>query len=357
MEGVDMKRELWRGRRVLLTGHTGFKGAWLGLWLAEAGAEVTGLSLPAHDGPTISGMLGTDHLAASHLVDLRDAEGVHGVVAAARPEVVLHLAAQPLVRRSFNDPAETFGANVMGTVHLLEALRGQEDVKAIVVVTSDKVYENDESGTPLAEDAPLGGHDPYSASKGAAELVARSYRESFFRPKGVPLVTARGGNVVGGGDFAEDRIIPDVVRAAGYGEALVLRHPKATRPWQHVLDCVAGYVAYAEALLEGHEVPTALNFGPRIDLRPVPVAELAGAVQSAMGIPTDWTLDTGENPPEKAALSIDPALAAKTLGVEALLGPDDIVSWTAEWYGAWMNGADMRARTREQIARYEELMA
>ena len=351
-----MNHAMWNGKHVLVTGHTGFKGAWLALWLAEAGAKVTGLSLAPHDGPTLADMLGTDHLAASHLADMRDAASVRRVVDETKPVVVFHLAAQPLVRRSFLDPVETFGTNLMGTVHLLDALRDSSDVRAVVVVTSDKVYENDESGDALAEDAPLGGHDPYSASKAAAELAVRSYRASFFAPRGVPLVTARGGNVVGGGDFAEDRIVPDVVRAAGHGEALVMRHPKATRPWQHVLDCISGYIAYAEALLEGRDVPPALNFGPPTDLRPVPVAELARAVQTAMGLPTDWTLDTGENPPEKAALSIDPRLAAEILGVEARLGPDEIVSWTAEWYGAWMNGADMAARTREQIARYEALL-
>lgn len=347
----------WRGRRVLLTGHTGFKGAWAARWLARKGARVTGLALPPAEGPSLARMLGGDHLEAEHLIDLRDAERVARAVAAARPEIVLHLAAQALVRASYADPVGTVGTNVMGTVHLLDALRRQDGLAAILVVTSDKVYENDESGRAYGEDDRLGGHDPYSASKAAAEIVAAGYARSFFGPAGVPLATARGGNVVGGGDFAADRLVPDIVRAAQSNRPVALRNPGATRPWQHVLDCVSGYVAYAEALAGGREVPPALNFGPAPGERPIAAGEVARRLHAALGRADDWRPDDSPAPHEMARLAIDARAAAKALGWRPRLAAGATLDWTAEWYAAFLAGADMAALTDAQIARYEELPA
>lgn len=354
VEGLGVTPALWSGKRVLLTGHTGFKGAWAGRWLARAGAEVTGLSLPPEPGPNLSDMLGTAHLAASHLVDLRDRVAVVRVVDAARPELVLHLAAQPLVRRSYADPVETFGTNIMGTVHLLEALRLAPDLAAVLVVTSDKVYHNDETGCAYREGDRLGGHDPYSASKAATELVVASYAASFFT---CPIVTARGGNVVGGGDFAAERLVPDLVRAAMAGQVLVLRNPGSTRPWQHVLDCLSGYIAYAEALMLGRSVPPALNFGPPAGAVPLTVAEVAARLQQAIGRAPEWVADPDPGPAEMAKLSINPDLAAATLGWRQKLDAKAATHWIAEWYGAYRSQSDMAEVTDAQIARYEELPA
>jgi CDP-glucose 4,6-dehydratase len=346
---------VWRGRRVLLTGHTGFKGAWAARWLAREGAEVTGLSLPPEPGPNLSRILGGGHLAAEHLVDLRDRAAVARAVAAARPEIVLHLAAQPLVRLSYEDPVGTIGSNVMGTVHLLEALRGRYGLRAILVVTSDKVYENDETGRAYAESDRLGGHDPYSASKAAAEILVTSYARSYFGPKGVPLATGRGGNVIGGGDFAADRLVPDIVRAAQSNQPVSLRNPGATRPWQHVLDCLSGYFTFAAALVEGRRVPPALNFGPEPGARPIPTGEVAARLQAAMGISADWRPDEGPAPHEMSRLAIDASAAARELGWHPRLGADETLNWTADWYGAFLRGEDVVALTDAQIARYEEM--
>ena len=354
VEGLGVTPALWSGKRVLLTGHTGFKGAWAGRWLARAGASVTGIALPPEPGPNLSDMLGTAHLAASHLVDLRDRDAVARVVDAAQPELVLHLAAQPLVRRSYADPVETFGSNIMGTVHLLDALRGVAGLAAVLVVTSDKVYHNDESGRAYAEGDRLGGHDPYSASKAATEFVVASYAASFFT---CPVVTARGGNVVGGGDFAAERLVPDLVRAAMAGRVLTLRNPASTRPWQHVLDCLSGYFRYAEALMEGRNLPRSLNFGPPAGARPLSVTEVAARLQRAMGLQPDWQPDPDPGPPEMANLSINPDLARATLGWRQKLDADATTQWTADWYGAYRSQPDMAAVTDAQIARYEELPA
>lgn len=354
LEGLGVTPSLWAGRRVLLTGHTGFKGAWLGRWLARAGAEVTGLALPPEPGPNLAEMLGTAHLAASLHIDLRDHGAVSKAVAEASPQVVLHLAAQPLVRRSFADPVETFGANLMGSVHLLDALRRCDDLAAVLVVTSDKVYANDNSGRAYVETDRLGGHDPYSASKAATEIAVASFAASFLI---CPVATARGGNVVGGGDFAAERLIPDLVRAAMEGQKPVLRNPGSTRPWQHVLDCLSGYISYAEAMMAGDTVPAALNFGPPAQSASLTVAEVAAAVQVAMGLPAGWVQDPEPGPPEMLKLSIDPALAMQVLGWRQRLDAAATMDWIAEWYGGWRSQRDMADLTDRQIARYEELQA
>jgi CDP-glucose 4,6-dehydratase len=343
----------WRGKRVLLTGHTGFKGAWAALWLARMGAEVTGLSLPA-DELSLFALADVGRGLRSRLVDLRDAAAVDEVVAEARPELVLHMAAQPIVRRSLVDPVETFATNVLGTVHLLDALRRSEGVRAILVVTSDKVYHHGDHPTAFAEDDRLGGVDPYSASKAACEIAVASFAQSLLAPRGIACATARGGNVVGGGDFAADRLVPDAVRAARANTPLVLRHPGATRPWQHVLDCVNGYFVYLEGLGRGHDLPAALNFGPPPD-GSLPVSQLASAVLTALGVASDWEHRPQPGSVEMQSLAIDSSLARRVLGWRDRLTGDGLVDATAGWYRAWADGADMRRTTLDQIAAFEAM--
>lgn len=345
----------WRGKSVLLTGHTGFKGAWAAHWLAAKGARVTGLALPPESTPNLYDLLGQAHLHGSHLVDLRDMEKVEAVVREAAPDLVLHMAAQPLVRRSYADPVETFGSNVMGTVHLLEALRRNAKPQAILVITSDKVYENDGSGRAYCETDRLGGHDPYSASKAATEIVTASYRDAFFADLGIPLATARGGNVVGGGDFSEDRLVPDIVRALGRNEPVALRNPHSTRPWQHVLDCLDGYFTYLLALAQRTDVPHSLNFGPEAGTEAITVAELTDTLLHAMGRPSLHRIDGPDGPHEMAKLAIDPTRAAQVLNWRPRLSPAQTVKMTADWYAAFLAGADVRALTTAQIKEYEDL--
>lgn len=340
-----MRQEVWAGRRVLLTGHTGFKGVWAGLMLARAGARVTGLSRAPDSDPALFDMVGTGHLAASRIVDLEDRAATAEAVRAAAPEIVLHMAAQPLVRRSYREPVETFATNVMGTVHLLDALRGLDGLRAALCVTTDKVYANAEDGRAYVEEDRLGGHDPYAASKAACEIAVRSYALSYFEPAGVPLVTARGGNVIGGGDFSEDRLVPDMVRAALSGEPLMLRNPGATRPWQHVLDCLSGYFAYLEGLIDGVALPHALNFGPHDPGDTMTVAQ----VQAAFTGGADWVQDAADTPHEMATLAIDAARAGQVLGWRGRMTSAQAVTLTADWYTGWRDGADPVKLTCAQI--------
>ncbi|RVI05326.1 CDP-glucose 4,6-dehydratase, partial [Sinorhizobium meliloti] len=243
--------EFWAGKRVLLTGHTGFKGSWAAVWLKEMGAHVTGYALPPASRPSLHDLLHPSGALGGQFGDIRDGEALATIARKSEPEIVLHMAAQPLVRESYAAPAETFDVNVMGTVRLLEAARATPSVKAVLVVTTDKVYRNDESGRHFRESDTLGGHDPYSGSKAACELAVATWRSAYLRECGIRVATARGGNVIGGGDFSADRLVPDVVRAALSGTRLNIRSPLATRPWQHVLDCLNGYFLFAEALFKG----------------------------------------------------------------------------------------------------------
>ncbi len=340
----------WQGRRVLLTGHTGFKGSWAAAWLSGMGAEVTGIALPPDTDPAMTALVETG--AVSMLGDLRDRDTSIRAVGAAQPDTVLHLAAQPLVRRSYREPVETFAANVMGTVHLLDALTRCESVRTILVITTDKVYENDESGCALPESAPLGGHDPYEASKAATEIAVQSYARSFFAERGVAVATARGGNVIGGGDFSEDRLVPDIIRAARAHEPLGLRNPHATRPWQHVLDCLDGYFTFAQALA-AEDAPAAVNIGPHDPGDTMTVEAVTHAMNRAMGVAGDWTLDRAGQPHEMATLALDPTLARKALGWQGRLTSAQAIRLTADWYAAWINGADMTRFTQDQITAYQ----
>ena len=344
----------WRGKRVLLTGHTGFKGAWAALWLHKMGADVTGLALEPETTPDLFTLAKVAECCHHVIADLRDLEAVRTVVNTAKPDIVLHLGAQALVRRSYRDPIETFATNVMGTANLLEALAETASARVILVITSDKVYANDETGRAFCEEDALGGHDPYSASKAAAEHVVKAYRGARFSSLNTALATARGGNVIGGGDYSEDRIVPDIVRAAAKDAPLILRSPNATRPWQHVLDCLAGYFVFTERLFAA-DVPHALNIGPDPTM-PITVAEIADVLLSALGAQHGWQLDpaaqTGMR--EMQTLALNPA-RARALGIVDRLPGIDALTFTAAWYSAIAKGEDARALTLAQIARYVTL--
>ncbi len=341
----------WRGRRVLLTGHTGFKGAWAALWLREMGAEVHGLALAPEAAPNLHALLHAEEDSSSGWCDLRDPQAVTTSVQSAMPEIVLHMAAQSVVRRGYAEPVETFATNVQGTVNLLEALRATESVKAIVVITSDKVYRNDGKGRAFREDDALGGKDPYSASKACAEHVTAAYAASFLEPKGVRVASARGGNVIGGGDFTVDRILPDIWRATAAGAPLMMRSPKSVRPWQHVLDCLAGYFVFTEHLLSDAETPRHINIGPDMDdtLEVLPLAE---AFIAAYGRSIPIEIDTSPQPPEAPMLRIDPRLAAERLGWRGRIDARNATRLAAEWYAGYDAGKDARSLCLGQIESY-----
>ena len=353
MEDMVLTPRFWAGRRVLLTGHTGFKGAWAARWLRRLGAEVTGLALAPDSEPNLFALLQPTMRIRSAVVDLRDGVAVREVIEQCDPEVVLHMAAQALLPRSYRIPIETWSTNVVGTVTLLDALRDRSSVKAIVVVTSDKVYANDKRARPFIEGDRLGGDDPYSASKVAVETAVTAWRASFAKA-GPPIVTARSGNVIGGGDWAPDRLVPDLVRAILAQRPLQLRNPDATRPWQHVLDPVAGYLLFAEHLAAGEKLPEALNFGPpSADIRTA--RDMVERLFTAFAKPAQWHHEPQPNIPEKHTLALDASLALRALGWQPRLHIDDAIDWTAEWYAAHSSGADVALLTDAQIARYEAL--
>ena len=349
-----MNRSFWRGRRVFLTGHTGFKGGWLGLWLADAGAEVHGYALAPPTEPNFFTVADVpSRLASSTIADIRDAETLTRAMQAARPEIVLHLAAQPLVRASYDAPVETYATNVMGTVNLLEAVRHTPGVKAVVNVTSDKCYENREwAWPPYRENEALGGADPYSSSKACSELVTAAWRASFLAAAGIHLASARAGNVLGGGDWAADRLIPDFLRALDAGRTLAVRSPGAVRPWQHVLEPLDGYLRLAEKLHEeGQAFAEAWNFGPdEDDARPVRwiVAHLCGQVSNAT-----WQCDTAPRPHEAGTLRLDSSKARSRLGWHPRWNLETALAKTLEWHRAWRRGEDMTAFSLAEIHGFE----
>lgn len=338
---------------MLLTGHTGFKGSWAALWLKRAGAVVTGLALPPDTEPALFDLAGVAADLDHRIADVRDDVAVAEIVAETRPEIVLHVAAQAIVLRAAREPVETIATNALGTAHLLDALRSSPALKAVLVLTTDKVYDDTENGRRFIETDPLGGNEPYAASKAAAEIITRAYAKSYFEPRGIAVATARGGNVLGGGDFGEDRLVPDMVRAVAAGSAPLLRHPNSTRPWQHVLDCLAGYFSYLEALVVGRDVPRALNFGP--SGAELPVRAVAEAVLAALGAPESWRRDPGVGPPEAVELAIDSSAARRSLGWGDRLLSAEAIEWTAAWHNAHRLGEDMRAFSLAQIAAYEAL--
>lgn len=348
--------DFWRGRSVLVTGHTGFKGAWLCLWLEALGAKVSGLALPPNTEPSLYALAGPWHGQNHQTVDLRDRAALSKAIEGIQPQIVFHLAAQALVRASYRAPVETYATNVMGTVHLLDALRATPSVETVVVITTDKVYENDSRGHAFVEDDRLGGKDPYSNSKACAELAVQSFRDSFFAgEKGPALATARAGNVVGGGDWSEDRLVPDVVRALSAGRSVSLRYPNSVRPWQHVLEPLRGYMMFAEKLTKDPaSAPKAVNFGPD-PAGLLTVAQVVEVLGSAFGGAVGWEQAPGQHPAEAAMLSLDSSLAAHALGWTPRLSIEQTIGWTADWYRGWRNGADPRRLTLEQIDAYEAL--
>jgi CDP-glucose 4,6-dehydratase len=341
---------VYQGRRVLLTGHTGFKGVWLSAWLKALGAEVTGLALAPDTTPNHFDLLKPE--IDSRLQDVRDAAQTAALVKSAAPEIVFHLAAQPLVRRSYRDPLETLSTNIMGTAHVLEACRQTPSVRAIVVVTTDKCYENVEQAAGYREDDKLGGYDPYSASKACAEIVAGSYRQSFFSAAGAALLaTARAGNVIGGGDWSEDRLVPDLVRAVTGGKPLVIRSPKATRPWQHVLEPLSGYLLLGQKLLQGDKTAaTAFNFGPDdAGNRPVEtVLQLMRHNWPAL----EWQVDAAPQPHEATLLHLISDKARETLGWRPVWTLEQGIAATATWYRRQNETGDVL--TQAQIAAYTQ---
>jgi CDP-glucose 4,6-dehydratase len=343
----------WRGRRVLLTGHTGFKGSWLSLWLQALGADVAGLALPPETEPHLFGLADVASGMTSTFGDVRDLEVLRETLRRHRPEVVLHLAAQALVRRSYEAPVETYATNVMGTVNLLEAVRGQPGVRAVLVVTSDKCYENREWEWGYRENEPMGGRDPYSNSKGCAELVTAAYRSSFFGRDDAPaLATARAGNVIGGGDWAADRLVPDVMRALYARRAVEVRNPSAVRPWQHVLEPLGGYLQLAQRLfVDGHAYAQAWNFGPNErDCRPV--SALLELLAREWGDGMLWKRDTALQPHEATYLKLDISKAAARLGWRPTWDLEDAVRTIVEWHKAHQAGSDMRAVVLGQIEQF-----
>ena len=342
----------WQGRRVFLTGHTGFKGGWLALWLADRGAEVHGYALTPPTDPNFFTAVGLErYMASSVIADIRDATALERAMAAARPEVILHLAAQSLVRQSYAEPAETFAVNVMGTVNLLEAVRRTPGVKAVVNVTTDKCYENREWVWPYRENEALGGYDPYSSSKACSELVTAAWRRSFLGANGVHVASARAGNVIGGGDWAVDRLVPDFLRALDAGQPLLVRSPLATRPWQHVLEPLSGYLMLAERLCaDGGDFAEAWNFGPdEADARPVQwiVETLCGRETGA-----SWQRDATPQPHEAYTLRLDSAKAHGRLGWHPRWNLQRALESTLDWHQAWKTGANMADFSLRQIREY-----
>ena len=338
----------FQGRRVLVTGHTGFKGSWLCLWLQDLGARVSGMALPPETSPNHWDLLTLD--MPSHRVDIRDGDELKRVIAAEQPEMIFHLAAQPLVRRSYGDPLTTWSTNVMGTANLLDACRGADDLRAVIVVTTDKCYQNQEWVWGYRETDPLGGHDPYSASKAASELVTASYRDSFFRKSGAPLLaTARAGNVIGGGDWSEDRLIPDLVRAQAGGGPLEIRSPRATRPWQHVLESLSGYLLLGQRLLERTpDFAESWNFGPE----PEGNRTVEEVLTRLRGYWPDliWQPAAQEQPHEAKLLYLDSSKARQKLGWHSVWQLESALAATADWYRQFHETGRIVSRT--QLADY-----
>ena len=343
--------QFWRGRRVLVTGHTGFKGAWVCHWLTRMGARVVGLALPPNTDPNLFSEAAIGSRVESLTVDIRDLEATRSAIVGARPEIVFHLAAQPLVLRSYQAPVETFSTNVLGTTHVLESLRDLPDVKVAVMITTDKVYANREWVYPYREEDPLGGHDPYSASKAACEIVISSYRSSFLREQGVAIASARAGNVIGGGDWSADRLIPDIARAWERGDSVRIRRPDSVRPWQHVLEPLCGYLVLAERLAAHSNLADAYNFGPEgQDLAAVrSIVECAKRTYPEARVEFDANPST---PHEAGLLSLEIAKAKAALGVAPRWSLGEAIKRTMEWYRSFSAGEAAKALCERDITAF-----
>jgi CDP-glucose 4,6-dehydratase len=342
----------WRGRKVLLTGHTGFKGGWLSLLLNRLGAEVTGYALEPATTPSLYADAKLGELGRSIIGDIRDAERLQSALHRSGAEIVFHLAAQALVGTARAEPAETFATNLMGTVNLLDGVRQTPSVRAVVVVTSDKVYDNVEWNWAYRETDRLGGREPYGASKACAEIAVDSYRHAYFGASGTKIATVRAGNIIGGGDWSSDRLVPDAMRAFSSGTPVIIRNPMAVRPWQHVLEPVVGYCRYAQALLsDTPDLPFALNFGPANE-DALPVSTVVDRLAALWGTSARWELAPGSQPYEAQLLRVDSALARATLGWQPRWRFDDALKTTVAWYQSVLGGRDARRVSEEQIERY-----
>lgn len=355
-----LNRTFWKGRKVFVTGHTGFKGSWLCLWLDALGAKVTGYALDPPTRPNLFEQAGIAPIVSSIRADIRDFPPLKSALAECRPEVVIHMAAQSVVRRGYDDPIETYSSNVMGTVHLFEALRQLELPCVVVNVTSDKCYENRELVWGYRENEPMGGHDPYSNSKGCAELVTSAYRDSFFSPEtfdhhGVAVASARAGNAVGGGDWTSDQLIPDLMRAFLAGQSCLIRNPCAIRPWQFILEPLRGYLMLAERLgQDGPKFASAWNFGPS-DTDAKPVSWIANKIAGSWGNEASWSQDIALHPHEAHFLKLDASKAKAQLNWQPVLPLGQALDWIVEWYRGFQGGVDLQRLTCKQIERYETL--
>lgn len=351
---MQINPDFWHGKRVLLTGHTGFKGGWLSLWLQSLGAQVGGLALTPPTEPNLFEIARVaEGMAHSTIADIRDFAAVQAQFQAFQPEILIHLAAQPLVRLSYQQPVETYATNVMGSVHVLEAARLTPGLRAIVNITTDKCYENREWVWGYREDEPMGGHDPYSNSKGCAELVASAYRKSFLAQAGIAMATARAGNVIGGGDWAADRLVPDILRALQNEQPVQIRNPHAIRPWQHVLEPLGGYLLLAQALFEqGQSVAEAWNFGPR-DEDARPVQWIVERLCAQWGQGARWENQAGEHPHEAHFLKLDISKAKQRLHWQPRWDLECALQHITHWHQAWLQGQDMRALCLAQISDYQ----
>jgi CDP-glucose 4,6-dehydratase len=357
---MDMNPIFWSGKRVLLTGHTGFKGSWLSLWLQSLGARVVGYALAPPTTPSLFDAAKVSEGMISVIGDIRDMVKLQAVFAEHKPDIVIHMAAQPLVRYSYQNPVETYSINVMGTVHLLEAVRNTPGIKAVVNITTDKCYENREWVWGYRENEPMGGYDPYSNSKGCAELVSSSYRSSFFNPSshsrhGVALATVRAGNVIGGGDWAQDRLIPDILSAFEQGRLVNIRNPHAVRPWQHVLEPLRGYLTLVERLFEhGPGFAEGWNLGPNEE-DAKPVGWIVEQIAELWGGDAQWQIDTGEHPHEATYLKLDISKARSRLNWHPALRLNDALRLIVDWSKQRQVGADIRKLTMAQIHAYQKL--
>jgi len=354
-----MNPAFWAGKTVLVTGHTGFKGSWLSLWLQSLGAHTIGLSLPPPTEPSLFKLAQVGKRMTSIIGDIRDYEHLANIVEKHQPDLVFHLAAQSLVRSSYTHPIDTFSTNIMGAVHLLEVARNSHSIKSIVVVTSDKCYANPTSTKGLAENDALGGHDPYSSSKACAEIVTAAYQKSFFiKPDGAinpAVATARGGNVIGGGDRAQDRLLPDVFKALSQKSSLKIRQPDSIRPWQHVLDCLHGYLTLAEHLWEnGSRFSEAWNIGP-MEQGEKPVSWILQRVSELWGAKLYWEPETSSQPHEAKTLTLDCTKAFERLGWKPKLSLDSALEWSVEWETNLIKKHNPQDTTLTQITRFQSM--
>jgi len=356
-----MNKAFWKGKRVLITGHTGFKGAWLSQWLQLSGAEVTGYSLAPPTKPSLFELLELDNAINSIIGDIRDLAQFESALKTAQPEIIFHLAAQPLVRYSYHNPIETYSTNVMGTLNCLELARKVGGVRSIVIVTSDKCYENNEWVWGYRENDPMGGHDPYSSSKGCVELLTASYRNSYFPAESINehefgIASARAGNVIGGGDWAEDRLIPDMIKSFLRSESVLIRNPNAIRPWQHVLEPLSGYISLAEKLwCKEAQFASGWNFGPS-DQDAKPVQWIVEKMVQSWGDGASWTLDAGNHAHEANYLKLDSSKARAKLNWSPRWNLEQALTNTIEWFKAYANKENLVEITQQQIIAYENVI-